>query len=371
MKDYFVLRNYGLDLGKMFAMLGVVVLHTLLMRGNLATIELTNVDFYISWFFETLFYGSVDIFAMITGYLMWNRRAKISSALYIYIQVFVTVLICLLVACYQLPLQVDKSSILEAICPPLFGHSTYWYIASYLFMYMFIPIMNFAIQKMRRTQHLYLLFVLMFAFCILPYFVRMDNLFLLQQYSPLLLMAMYFFGAYAGKYPPRKYVRAHRYLLYAMLCISGTYALTIGYDFYLATFKDVTAPNYRYVSYTAPLVVMASYYFVRFFANLKTSMSIDRFLRKYSVATFGVYVIHCDYFVYTFLFSVFCRKFFPVAGPYEFLMVFIIVFVTFFACLFLDRVRFLLFELFQVRQFCESVDRKLTNRIKNRFGVIQ
>lgn len=297
---------------------------------------------------------------------MWNRRAKISSALYIYIQVFIIVLICLLVACYQVPLQVDKASILEAICPPLFGHSTYWYIASYLLMYAFIPIMNLLIRKMNCQQHKYLLTVIMIVFCILPYFVRMNNLFLLQQYSPFLLIVMYLFGAYAGKYPPQKYLRAYRYLLYALLCVLGSYALTVGYDFYLSSFKNISEPSYKFATYTAPLIVFASYFFVRFFSNLNVGRYTKMFLRKYSVATFGVYVIHCNYFIYTFLFATFCRKFFPVAGPYEFLMVLIIVFVTFFACLILDRIRYLLFELFQVRQFCNSVDNKIMNSINSK-----
>lgn len=350
----------------MFAMFGVVFLHTLAQRGDLNSIDFNSANYYISWFFEVLFFGAVNIFAMITGYVMWGRRGKISSALYIYLQVFVITLICFAFACYLLPYEVDRNRILEVICPPLFGHPTYWYIAAYLFMYPFIPIMNLVIKKMTHQQHKYLITTIMVMLCILPYFVKMDYFFLLQSYSPFLLIAMYFFGAYAGKYPPRKYVKSYKYLIYALLCVAGTYVLTLGYDFYTLKFLKSTSPSYKFVTYTAPLVVLSSYYFVRFFSTVNICFSVQNFLKRYRMSIFGVYVISCNFFVFNFAVTPFCKNFLPYAGLFEIFIVLIIVCATFFVCLLLDRIRYSLFELFQVKQFCDFVDDKVRNRIKSK-----
>lgn len=360
-------RNYGIDLGKMCAMLGVCVLHVLNLRGDISTIDLSSPVFYSSWALEILCFCAVDVFAMITGYLMCTRRAKIRSLLYIYLQVAFISLVALLVASIFYPDLIAPNNLLAVLFPPLLGGDSYWYITAYFIMYLFIPVMNVTIKALSQKQHLGLLVAIFFGVCVAPYFVSMNYIEFAKGGSATLLIVMYFFGAYIYKYQPKRKFGASRWLVYGFLTTAATYALVMMSDYRAVVIYDVYNCSFKYAVYTAPFVVISAYCFVRFFSIVRVAKPIQKFLDSFNVANFGVYVIHCNYIVFNFALSAFCSGFLVGLGYLEVVAAFLCALCVFFMCLFLDKLRYQLFEVLRIRQFCTFVDNKLTNFVISKF----
>ena len=63
-----------IDLLRIIAMYMVVVLHILGCGGILETCKKFSLNYYVAWFLETAAYCAVDVFAMISGYVMVNTK---------------------------------------------------------------------------------------------------------------------------------------------------------------------------------------------------------------------------------------------------------------------------------------------------------
>lgn len=71
-------RNYGLDIARIAAMCGVVVLHILGRGGVLTELKPLQASYVTSWWLEILAYGSVNVFAMLSGILGADSKKKSS-----------------------------------------------------------------------------------------------------------------------------------------------------------------------------------------------------------------------------------------------------------------------------------------------------
>ena len=69
-------RNYGIDFLRLVSMLFVVILHTLLISKLLVRDGESGEVHMSAWLLETLCYGAVDIFALISGYVGFREKEK-------------------------------------------------------------------------------------------------------------------------------------------------------------------------------------------------------------------------------------------------------------------------------------------------------
>lgn len=137
-------RNYGLDILRIISMMGIVGLHVLGNGGVLANVKINTLNYMVSYFIEILLYASVNVFAMLTGYLCCDR-AKIKSKSVIDL-IFTTIIYCLIITgiFYAFNLYDIRSSgiknLIVSLFPPIKGW--YWYINSYILVFFMIPYMN-------------------------------------------------------------------------------------------------------------------------------------------------------------------------------------------------------------------------------------
>ena len=79
-------RNYGIDLLRIVSMLMVTVLHFSVHGGFLGTPE-NGLSYYILSLIIVICYGAVDIFATISGFVMYNSTVKYTRIINLWIQV--------------------------------------------------------------------------------------------------------------------------------------------------------------------------------------------------------------------------------------------------------------------------------------------
>ncbi|MBS5275995.1 MAG: DUF1624 domain-containing protein, partial [Clostridiales bacterium] len=125
-------RNYGLDIARIAAMCGVVVLHILGRGGVLAELKPLQASYVTSWWFEILAYGSVNVFAMLSGILGADSKKKSSYRALELLSVVLlySVVITVLFYIFSPDLIGGKKGLIFALFPIL--TKTYWYITDYI-----------------------------------------------------------------------------------------------------------------------------------------------------------------------------------------------------------------------------------------------
>lgn len=76
-------RNYGIDLLRIVSMAMIVVLHVLGHGKLLESVEAGSPKYYVLWFMETMAYCSVNCYGLVSGYVGYGKRFKLSNLFFI------------------------------------------------------------------------------------------------------------------------------------------------------------------------------------------------------------------------------------------------------------------------------------------------
>jgi len=289
-------RNAGLDLCRILAMLGIVVLHII---GQGGAQRIVNGEYTVRyWLVEILYICalcSVDVFALMSGYFgISSKKATIYRAL----ELIATVLFfsALATACFAV-LEPEKilnwRALLKGIVPAMADR--YWYITCYLPILFLQPYLNKMLLAISEKQHRALCMMSVGLFSVLPTLLTVDFFRFKQGYSFVWLLCLYVLGAYLKRSKIDTAQLRKRYLLLAFVGITG---VLLGGNFFV---KTVLGANYRYfVAYTSPLTLGMSICAFLLLKNLHIARG-TRLLQKLGMVAFDVYIIHSHIFVFDML----------------------------------------------------------------------
>lgn len=68
-------RNYGIELFRIFSMLMIVILHINMNGGLMGCFPNVDAKYTTLWFGETFCFASVNCYALISGYVMYNHKS--------------------------------------------------------------------------------------------------------------------------------------------------------------------------------------------------------------------------------------------------------------------------------------------------------
>ena len=74
-------RNYGIELFRFFSMLMIVILHINMNGGLMGCFPNVDAKYTTLWFGETFCFASVNCYALISGYVMYNHKATAGKLL--------------------------------------------------------------------------------------------------------------------------------------------------------------------------------------------------------------------------------------------------------------------------------------------------
>jgi len=80
-------RNYGIDMLKICSMIMILILHILSKTNLLTNVSPFSLNYCFVWILEITCFCSVNCYAMISGYNMWNKNNNISKAINLWFQV--------------------------------------------------------------------------------------------------------------------------------------------------------------------------------------------------------------------------------------------------------------------------------------------
>lgn len=354
--------NYGIDMLRIIAMLGVVVLHVLGHGGILNSVT-TPVDRSVAWFFEILAYPAVNCFVLISGYVGY-RGEKYYPRLKNIISIFLTVLfysvsICLIFKFFFLT-PVNKIDLLNSFIP--MTSKQYWFFSAYFGMFLLSPFLNMIVHRSSKKQtFIFLLFITLASCCSIHY-----NPFSLSGgYGLCWLILLYCLGAVMKKYDLPALLSAGKWAIMAFLSFMAIWLIKI-YTFYMReSFLKMIFESV--VSYVSPLMLLAAVGWVSSFSKISYKKINPKVMAFFSTSAFSVYLIHINPYpakyllpklndfvvrnnVGTFILSIIC----------EALIIFLV-------CILIDKVRILLFKLVKADKFSEKAEKIVKNAVNKAY----
>lgn len=149
-------RQTNFELLRIIAMF-MIVMHHSLIHGVLTVSKTTLVSvgnpLSLSLFSSFTFLGKVGVylFVLITGYFMIDSQISLSKVVRLWLPVFFWSVVLTLI-CGSVVHQLTIKAILESLFPILL--SKYWFMTTYVFMYLLIPFMNKMLLNLNRGQAL-------------------------------------------------------------------------------------------------------------------------------------------------------------------------------------------------------------------------
>ncbi len=288
-------RLGNLDMLRSMAMLMVVVLHYMdkgEVLGDLTAPHMTTVQI-VAWGLEALSIVAVNVYMMLSGYLMIHSTFKLTRLVSLWVQLeCYSVGIGLLAAIlgWVPAAEVDTYYLLGLFFPVSMGH--YWFMTAYIYFYILFALVGPAMKKLEQKQYGLILGILLVVFCgvksIFPVRFEMDQF----GYDCLWYLCMVLLGAYIARFGfPLLCRKLSRFLLYLLSCagiFAGTMLLR---ETYLRTGSFSYVLNYCY-NYNHLLCLLASMGLFGVFLLVKLPGGMNRFFTAVAPYTLGVYLLH-------------------------------------------------------------------------------
>ena len=188
-------------------------------------------------------------------------------------------------------------NLIKALLP--FTQQRYWFVTSYLLMYFLTPFLNAAIHSMTRKQHAAFLVTCFVIYIVLQNLVFWREFTSVNSSSPFFFAFLYMVAAYIRLYPSR---RKHRWLLlYISTCAFVTiWKFTITWITTTVFDKAVGASVFSF--YNSITMVLAAVFLFLFFEELTiVNKKVCAAASKLSSLTFGIYLLHDQPEVRTFI----------------------------------------------------------------------
>lgn len=340
-------RASNFELLRIIAMFMVLILHADFQAlGAPDKIELIKHPFAatLKVFFEMASIVAVNVFVLISGWFGIHPSVKgickfVFQVLFFSLGIYIYLLIVG---------NVQFSFWGLADCFAMKGGG-YWFITSYLCLYILSPVLNAFIENSEKTLYKTVL-ITFFIFQTVYGFCSSGASFFLRGYSVVSFVGLYLLARYF-----KCYVNISKYsrIIYIAIYIICTCVLSLIYI--LATYLDVSAISSRIDLYSNPLVISSALSILLFFSQIKIQSRVVNWI---GTSSFAVYLLHTNSNVYR---SYFIHGIQNITMDYSILSlitVIIYLILWFMVPLLLDQIRIILYtficKLYSRYQVCSQ-----------------
>lgn len=274
-------RLSNFELLRIIAMLLVLIVHADVFPFGLPS-EIKSTNDIVRLFFQCLSVTCVDIFVMISGWFGINPNMKgflkfIFQWLYFSIGIYIV-----MVLCGRLPL--NGEGIINCF---MLNQGGYWFICSYLVLYILSPILNSGVESLNRKQYKWMLisffaFVFIYSWCFLQHEFLHGN------------SAIFFVGLYLLA----RFVRKHQPSFSALS--KNIYIISFFIIIILNTFILISTillhrggiPVRMAMFYETPTTILAALILIIYFSKIHFTSKLINWVAS---SCFAVYLLHTHY----------------------------------------------------------------------------
>ena len=314
-------------------------------------------------------YWAVNGFGLISG-IVGYRSYKFSNAIFIWIQAsFYSEAISLYL--YYIK-RITKKDLILSLFPILIKRQ--WYVNAYLFLYLFIPFINYGINNVNRKTYKNIIILFFVFYSILnvisiSLFRNSNYNFLNNGYSTLWLTILYIVGGYFGKYlfQNNNHLTLISFILWSFIYCFSTF-ISSELLFYLKRNQNKyknnkMIRNLSLINYISPTIVLQAISLTILFSKLNISNKyIIKVINFFTPLSFNVTLSHLRVFKEK-IFNI--QKLFkwainltPSERYYKTILAGIALYVIF---ALIDYLRLLLFNLLRIKKICLIIEKKFFN----------
>lgn len=344
-------RLHGIDVLRVILSFCVITLHILYYGGFWEQADPSDPTFYFLWFVGIAIDGTVNCFAIITGFVLYNKPTKYSGVLYRFLTVLYHGLLITALFWIFCPEIVHKANWIQALFP--IAYEEFWYFTAYFGAFFFAPLVSKGMQALSRKQANVLVLALILVFSIIPTATGKDPFHLKYGYSAFWLLILFTIGAYLRKYHMEFRFRPRFYACLFAGCILVTC---------LGVVLSMVYPSFygmRLIEYTSPTIVLAAIAIVLLFASVRVSPGLQKICVFCTSFTFSIYLLHEQPLVRQSLIN---DRFVPVlslSGVLQLAIILASTVVIWVVCFCLDLIRQLVFRILKIDSLLHKVDKRL------------
>jgi len=261
--------------------------------GGLTEPKLGSAIYWSVWWLEVLAYCSVDLFAILSGYLGINSKKK---SIYRVLELAVVVAFyCILITLVCRVVNIGNYSgwkrYVVYLFPYLFGR--YWYIICYIPLRIIQPYINKMLLSLTEKQHAVICLIGVFFFGLVPVGLRNEMFAINRGYSFIWLLVCYVIGAYFKRRKPKNYSST-----ILVIVFWGRSAFLLCGNILLYCIRGYF---YQYfIEYNSPFVLLMGISLLLLFKSMKLN-KLRRMIASLSGLAFDVYIIHCHILIFDYV----------------------------------------------------------------------
>ena len=222
-------RNYGIDLLRIVSMIFVILLHIMGVGGVCANTQLFSPQFFLSQFVRIATFCAVNCYALISGFVGWDRRPKPSGLLNLWAKV---ILFCVAITVFtqlRAPEAVGLGDLWKAFTPV--KEAKYWYFNAYVGLFFFLPLLNHGVRGISGRDAVFVMAGIFLVVLNVPN-SKISQVFLLANgYSTLWLMILYILGGLMGRFDIPGKLSARGWLCLYLLAVLGSFDAGVRGDY--------------------------------------------------------------------------------------------------------------------------------------------
>lgn len=355
-------RNYGIELLRIIAMFMIVVLHTLGQGGILASVTPNSPHFHIAWMLEITCFCAVNIYALISGYVLCDKLFRLSRLINLWLSVvFYTVAITFVSVAMGWN-SISVNGMLNALFP--ISRQQYWYLSSYCGLLLFTPFLNKALAVIEKHEVKSVLVPGILVVSIMPTLFSSDPLSTHVGYSTIWLCILYLVGGWIKKSGIKSRFKPGWLIAIFGAMVLVTHLSKIILIYVTRNWFGIDNECNVLITYISPTIIISSIALFLFFINVNFSALQVKIIGFISPMALGVYIIHANPLIWNHFVKDFAVSYLQY-GSFVFIA-FIIVsaLAIYLVCSLIDYIRIKIFQLARVKRFSEFLDGKLSSLIE-------
>lgn len=364
-------RNSGVELLRIVSMIMIVTLHYLY-NGKILNTNTFSTTWTVSWFIEALCIVAVNCYVLISGYFLVKAEFKIKKIIILWLQVeFYSISIFLiLISAGMIPFNLKSTMI--AFTPISSGAASYWFVSSYIGLYLLSPFLNLLINSISKKKLEYFIFTILIMFCVWPTLYPFSNILDTNNgYGIIWFVCLYFVAGYVRVYiAENSFPQKNSLMIYlAMSLIIFLSKIVITYITSITGFGE-TMTNTLY-KYNSIVTFISSFSLFVFFLNINIKNTLlNKIILIISPFTFGVYLIHEHFALRQLLWSEIIVPLRYVSLWYFPLISICIILAIFISCVFIDFLWKISFGKIGKSKSVTTISDKIENYLRGTIDMI-
>lgn len=289
-------RKIGLDYFRIFLAIMVILIH-MSTKGHGQIVESVSINtpqYLVCWGILSLSYIGVNGFALLSGYLSYDKNHSYKRVIYLYLELlFYSVIIsCFFIIYFNE--KIDFSLLLNTFFP--INSKNWWYINCFIALSFLMPFLDKFINNCTYKEFnsfLKMVFILFCIPCVL--FFQNDIFYMENGFSLIWICIMYVIGAGIKKFDLSKKYSSNMYLYTYLIMSLITLLSRVIIDNITIQIIGKTMGSGLLFAYNSPTVFIASITLLMFFINIKNTKKnyLNKYISKLSKGSISSYIIHC------------------------------------------------------------------------------